>query len=295
MADKEVIEDEVVVSEDDDETHPDLTEQHDSEEPDDAGDEGDDSTESGPEDSDEVTVTFGEEAPSSEEDETQAKPWVRELRKSSREKDRKIRELEAKLNATVQPAVTAAPAKKPTLAECEYDEEVFESKLETWHKQKLEADSSEAKKKQAEESAHKEWHAKLDAHAKKKAALKVKDFDDAEEAVQDAFSQTQLGIIVDGADNSAALLYALGKNPMKLKELSSITNPVKFTFALAKLESQMKVTPRKSVPLPERVVQGSAPSKGAMDSKLARLEAEADKSGDRTRVVAYKMSLRGKK
>ena len=48
-------------------------------------------------DEDEVVVSIGEESPPQEE--TRAPEWVRELRKSNREKERKIRELEAKLNA----------------------------------------------------------------------------------------------------------------------------------------------------------------------------------------------------
>ena len=47
--------------------------------------------------SDEVVVSIGEEAPPPEEP-AHAPEWVRELRKSDREKSRRIRELEAKLH-----------------------------------------------------------------------------------------------------------------------------------------------------------------------------------------------------
>lgn len=241
-----------------------------------------------------VVVSIGEESPPSEEDENQAKPWVRELRKSSREKDRKIRELEEKLRTSASPAVRAPVelGKKPTLEECDYDAEQFESKLEAWHQRKLEQATQEEEKRKAAEAESKAWQARVDQHNKLKSELKVKDFDDAEAAVEEAFSVTQRGVIVHGAKNSALLFYALGKNPKKAKELASITDPVKFAFAAAELETQLKVSPRKSAPLPERQVRGSAPSAGAVDSKLARLEAEADKSGDRSKVVAYKRSLK---
>ena len=48
---------------------------------------------------DEVVVSIGEEAPPAEE-EVRAPEWVRELRKTNREKERRIRELEARLTAT---------------------------------------------------------------------------------------------------------------------------------------------------------------------------------------------------
>ena len=47
-------------------------------------------------------------------------------------------------------------------------------------------------------------------------------------------------------------MYALGKNPKKAKELGEITDPVKFAFAVAKLETQLTVTSRKQVPPPEK-------------------------------------------
>jgi len=53
------------------------------------------------EESDEVVVSIGEEAPPAEE-EQRAPEWVRELRKANREKERRIRELEAKLQTTAQ-------------------------------------------------------------------------------------------------------------------------------------------------------------------------------------------------
>ena len=61
--------------------------------------------------SDEVVVSIGEEAPPPEEP-AHAPEWVRELRKSDREKSRRIRELEAKLTATTtenKPVVTMGP------------------------------------------------------------------------------------------------------------------------------------------------------------------------------------------
>jgi hypothetical protein len=105
--------------------------------------------------------------------------------------------------------------------------------------------------------------------------------------VQDVLNPTQLGIIVNGADNPAQLVYALGKSPAKAKELAAIKDPVKYVFAVAKLETQLKVQPRKAPPAPERVVRGNAGTATGVDNTLARLQAEADKSGDRSAVAKY--------
>jgi hypothetical protein len=87
-------------------------------------------------------------------------------------------------------------------------------------------------------------------------------------------------------------VYALGKNPKKLKELASITDPVKFAFAIAKLETQLKVSNKKPAPPPEKVVGGTAPIRGAVDSTLERLRADAERTGDYSKVFAYRKQKR---
>lgn len=243
---------------------------------------------------DEVVVTIGEETPPTEEEEVARAPeWVRELRKNHRELLRKNRELEAKLNATTGAETKPAPlGKKPTLDDCDYDAERFETELTSWYDRKRKADEEAARVEAEQKDAQKAWQAKLDAYGNAKTELKVKDFDDAEALIQENFSQTQQGIILQGAENSALLVYALGKNLKKLKELASINDPVKFAFAVAKLETQLKVTNRKAAPPPEKTVRGTGPVSGTVDSQLERLRADAERTGDYSKVIAYKQQKR---
>ena len=244
---------------------------------------------------DEVVVTIGEEAPPTEEEQhAQAPEWVRELRKSHRELQRKNRELEEQVkakNGTETKPVQLGP--KPTLEGCDYDAEKYEAELTKWYEQKRQADEAAAKAEAEAKSQQEAWQAKLNAYGKAKTELKVKDFDDAEGVVQETLSSTQQGIILQGAENPALLVYALGKNPKKAKELASITDPVKYAFAVAKLETQLKVTNRKAAPPPEKTVRGTGPTSGAVDSQLERLRADAERTGDYSKVMAYKRSKRG--
>ncbi|MES2346263.1 MAG: hypothetical protein V4641_01710 [Pseudomonadota bacterium] len=255
--------------------------------------EGDDTGET--DDEEQVVVTIGEESPPSNEDENLDAPGlVNKLRKLNREKDRELRELRAAKAATPATSAPAETAKvdKPTLAGCEYDEDEFETKLTAWHKQQAKAEEqqrAQADRQKAEQDA---WQGKLANHGKAKAALKVADYDEAEAVVSETLSVTQRAIIVSGADNSAIVEYALGKNPAKAKELASITDPVKFAFAIAKLETQLKVTPRKAPPPPEKHVRGNAPVAGGGDATLERLRDEAAKTGDLSKVIAYKQQKR---
>jgi hypothetical protein len=138
----------------------------------------------------------------------------------------------------------------------------------------------------------KAWQAKLDGYGKAKAELRVKDFEDAEEVAQQVFSITQQGVLLQGADNPALVVYALGKNPAKAKELAEIKDPVKFAFAVAKLEKDLKVTNRRQAPAPERIVTGTGRSSGAVDSTLERLREDAARTGNMTKVIAYKAQKR---
>ena len=243
-------------------------------------------------DTDEVVVSIGEDAPPPEE-QTHAPEWVRELRKTSREDKRRIRELEAKLQTTAQTETKPVTlGVKPKLEDHDYDADKFEEALTTWFERKRQADDVNAKHEAEVMNQQKAWQSKLDGYGKAKAELKVKDFEDAEAVAQELFSVTQQGVVLQGADNPALVIYALGKNPKKAKELSEIKDPVKFAFAVAKLEKELKVTNRKAAPPPERIVSGTGRVSGAVDSTLERLREEAARTGNMTKVVQYKAQKR---
>ena len=245
-----------------------------------------------PEDEDEVVISIGEEAPPQQE-ETKAPAWVRELRKANREKDKRIRELEAKLTTSATENKPVVLGAKPTLEGCDYDSDVFEQEIANWYERKREADQAEASQREAQEAESAAWQKKLEDYEKAKATLRVRDYEDAEATALDTFNITQQGIVLQGSDNPALLVYAIGKNAAKAKELSSITDPVKFAFAVAKLETQLKVTNRKAAASPERTIStGGGRISGSVDSTLERLREEALKTGDLSKVMAYK---RGKK
>lgn len=239
-------------------------------------------------DSDEVVVSIGEEAPPPEEP-AHAPEWVRELRKTNRELQRQNRELQTKLQTTAQTEikpVTLGP--KPKLEDHDYDADKYEEALTTWFERKRQTDEVNARQEAEVMNQQKAWQAKLDGYGKAKAELKVKDFEDAEAIAQELFNVTQQGVMLQGADNPALVVYALGKNPKKAQELAAIKDPVKFAFAVAKLEKDLKVTNRKAAPPPERIVSGTGRVSGAVDSTLERLREEAARTGNMTKVIQYK-------
>jgi len=261
-----------------------------------AADEDDETEVEADEEADEedgVVVTIGEEAPPPEDEETERAPeWVRDLRKQHREVKRRNKELEEQLAAATGATKVAELGEKPTLEKFDYDTERYEKELDAWHERKREHDEVEAAQRAEADAAEREWKRKLEGYQSAKAELKVRDYDDAEEVVQDAFTVTQQGIILQGAKNPALLVYALGKNPKRAKELASIKDPVKFAFAVAELETQLKVTKRKASSKPDPKITGTGRVSGTVDSTLNRLRAEAERTGSYTKVVQYKKQKR---
>jgi len=252
-----------------------------------------DETEAEADEDDSIVVSITGETPTPEDDEAERAPeWVRDLRKQHREEKRRNRELQEKLDSMSGAGKPAELAKKPTLEAADFDTERFEKELEAWYEQKRERDQVQAARKAEQETAQKEWTGKLESYQSSKAELKVRDYDDAEEVVQDSLSITQQGMILQGADNPALLVYALGRNPKRAKDLGEIKDPVKFAFAVAKLETQLKVSNKKAPSKPEKMISGSARSSGLVDNTLERLRGEAAKTGDFSKVTAYKRQKR---
>lgn len=241
----------------------------------------------------EVVITIGDEAPpAAADDEIEGKPaptWVKELRREARESKKRIRELEAEKAQLAAPAAQAAPTvgEKPTLESCDFDGEVYAEKLVAWTEAKRKADEAGAAARQEQEAAQAEWQTRMTNYNTAKAALKVPDFDDAEHVVRETMTPMQQSVILNGANKPELLVYALGRNPAKAKELAAIKDPVKFAFAVSKIETQLKVAPRKAPPPAERTIRSNAGGATGVDNTLARLQAEADKTGDRSAVAKY--------
>lgn len=246
----------------------------------------------------EFVITAGDEEPKpSDDDDFSGKPaptWVKDLRKKEREARKRIKELEAQVQQAKPTDKPIEVGPKPKLADFDYDEDDFESAVEQWHERKRQVEQQQAAKQAEEEKAKQAWQAKMQSYEERRqnVASKVRDFEEVEEAAKDKLTPTQQGILIHAAENPELILYHLGKNPKKAQELSEITDPIQFAFAAAKLDSQMKIQTRKPSTQPERKLSGSAQLSGVVDSKLEALEKEADRTGDRSKVIAYKKSLK---
>lgn len=258
------------------------------------------------EEGEEFDIVVGDEKPEEQEEDNfhgqPAPDWlkkeraaIKEIRKQERARERRIKELEEQLNSKSKPEEIEI-GEKPKIEDYGFDEDdpKYVEALEKWVERKVQVKEQERKKQEEQEKAQKVWQDKLNSYETKKTAIKskVRDFDEAEELARDALSQTQQGILIHAAEKPELLIYHLGKNPQKAKELAAITDPIQFAFAAAKIDAQIKMTARKPSTSPERKPSGSAALSGSVDNTLSRLRAEAESSGDYTKVNEYKRKLK---
>lgn len=243
-----------------------------------------------------LIVSIGEDAPPQPDE--PAPQWVRDLRKQNRELTKRLKELEAERS---KPQPETELPQKPTLEACDWDADKFEAELLKWNEAKRKADDAKAAAQKQQEAAQAAWDARLATYQERKQALPADDVDDAEAAFLDILTEKwgegqakyRWALLVDGADDPAMLVYALGKNPGRAKELAGIESLAKFAFTAAKLEGQVKTTQRKPAAAPEKAMTGTAPGGiGAGDATLERLRAEALRTGNTKPLMEYKRQRR---
>lgn len=242
---------------------------------------------SGEEEKEDV-ITFGEEDPPTEEDSS----VIKGFRKRHKAHVAEITDLKKRLATTTDKPVEIGP--KPTLDSCDMQSDEYEKQLNAWHEKKNEISQKQAEEKAEVNKQNDAWNQKLNVHREKASALKVQDYEDKEDVVREMFDETQQGLIIDGATNSAVVVYAFGKYPETAKALAAITNPVKFVAEMSRLEAKMSITKRTPGTSPETVPKGSGGTLPAGESELEKLREEADRTGNYTEVIAYRKRQREK-
>jgi hypothetical protein len=218
-------------------------------------------------------------------------PLIRQLRAEVRDAKRELAE-RRKADA---PQVVVG--ERPTLEACDYDEDKFATKLEQWHERKAQAAENERKAEQAAQVRNQEFERAVSTYRSKAAALPVKDFQQAEEAVRGALPELLQSAIIQYADDPAKVVYALYKHPQKIAQLADEPDPIKAIKAVWNMERNIKVATRKPPPPPmaANIQRGSAPvAANDYDKQLEALEKKAERTGNRTEVIAFKRAHREK-
>jgi hypothetical protein len=247
-------------------------------------------------------ITIGEpteEVIASIEEEEREEIPIKKWRQEFKEVARKNRELEAQLQALKAPiqheGTQSVHTEKPTLEGCDYDIDLFEATLINWNEieRKKRAQQIEQQRQQDQQKA--EWSERLNGYNQAKSALKVPDFDEAEEALISNLSVNQQSIILKYAEememSPEKIVYAVGKDSPRLNELKNIHDPIKFALKLQKIAREIRVTKRSNIK-PETRVESSGVVLSGSDAKLEKLLDKAMESGNYTEYVRYKEQLK---
>lgn len=242
-----------------------------------------------------LVVTIGDKPPEVDDDPAlRDNATVRELREANREKAKQLKEQQRQIEALTGAKQGLGP--RPKLEDFKYDEDAHADALQKWTLEKKAIDDEIAQKHAAEQKAQSDWQQTLNKFGSAEAEFskKAPDYQDARANVEESLNQTQRGILISQAKDAPLVVYALHKNPSKLKELAAILNPVAFTWQLAQLEAQLKVSTNQQRK-PEQMVQGVRHTGNVDDLMLAKLRKEAERTGDLSKVVAYKREKKAAK
>lgn len=276
-----VVDTEETVTEDSGETPDGSSETVNTEEADESGEE-------------EIVIEIAGDSPDPEDkdEKREAPQWVKDIRKENRELKKQLKaQKKEKENAEI------VLGKEPEIddPEIDYDKAKFKAKWDKWNSEKLAYEKQEEKRKAEEKRQQDQWEETQRRYNERKASLKVDDYDEVEDLIGETLNTVQQNIVLSGADDPAVVFLALSKNSSHLERLSKIEDPVKFAFAVAKLEKDMKVTRRRASTQPERKIKGGSVVVDGDKKHLDKLREEAERTNDYSKVHAYKKRMRAAK
>jgi hypothetical protein len=210
---------------------------------------------------------------------------IRKMRAELREAKRRNAELEKAQKATTK----VDPGPKPTLESCDWLDDKYEAELERWTQAKLAAEKQEPVQN---ETATK-FEASANAFQAARVALTAEQ-PEAEDVILDvdkAIGVERSGFLIHAfKDKAPALMVEIGKNPDLMDEIADM-DPVEMIVRVAQLQTKEARVARPKPDIDEPVM-GKPPVRRGADKQLEKLESEADKTGDRTKLIAYKKRLR---
>lgn len=261
--------------------------------------------ESDEEEDETLVVSIGEDDPDEDdlsiekEDDTDT---IKQMRKALKEKNetskaerKELKELKAKQAERDAAKAEVELGDKPKVDDYDYgQQEQFEDDLIAWNDRKRTLKDKKQTEKDESAAADQRYQDRLSTYKTNSVALGVADFSEVEEVVKGKFSLQQHAIAVHALDKPELFILAVGKNKKVLDRLADIKDPVIFAVEIGKIEAKLKTTKRKS-PQPETRLNGTAAMSGSTDKHLEKLERDSEKSGDRTKILAYKREQRERK
>ena len=244
-------------------------------EPDDLDDDNTDE----PGDAEEDVVTFGSDDVRGEDE----PEGIRNLREELKRQKARVRELEGSGTAPVDIGA------RPKLEDFDYDEDAHGEAVEAWIDKKRSVDAQVTARDEAARQAQEKFNTQQRAFEDGWSALRVTGKDAARAKVEDTFDPTQQAMLIKAArGNGAGLMLYLGTSTASLEKLKGLVNdPAEFIAEAAVMAKEVKVERRKPATTPLEPVRGGTGGAAKGDARRARLERDADTSGDYSALIKY--------
>ncbi len=214
-------------------------------------------------------------------------PVVRQLRQRLRDSERELHE---QRKSQMPQQQTEVGAKPDLWDDCEGDAEKFEAAYQAWLGRKRAVEDAQRQARDHEQARNQAFERARGKYQASAGAMKIKGFETAEKAVLDTLGPDFLGAMIQYADEPAKLIGALGNNPLALAKVAAEPDPMLQFKMLLRMET--KIVAKRSAPPPpeaDTIQRGTASvAKPSADKKLAQLEAQALKTGDRTAIREYR-------
>lgn len=245
----------------------------------------DDSTDE-PDDAEEDVVTFGADDVRGEDE----PEGIRNLREELKRQKARVRELEGNGAGPVE----VGP--RPKLEDFDYDEDAHEEAIVAWIDQKRSAEAQTTARDEAARQAQQKFDTQHRAFEDGWTALRVTGKDAARAKVEDTFDEMQCAMLIKAArGNGAGLMLYLGTSPASLEKLKGLaSDPAEFIAEAAVMAKEVKVR-RKPTTTPIEPVRGGTGGAAKGDARRARMERDAETSGDYSAIVKYDRDLEMKR
>lgn len=238
---------------------------------------------------------FGDDkldSPASEDDKDPA--LVKHLRSTIKEKERELKELRRQ-PATQQQVTPPQPPRMPQLSDdgIDYDESVFQQRMQEWSTEATKFQSYQAEQQRQHQDLQQRHQLKIQQYLERSKALKVHNYQQAEQLVIDDVPESIQGAIIHYAEKPELVVLALGRNAALRKQVAEATNPVELGRLIGTIESKAKTMPKAkttSATIPE--VKGNG---GAAINNIDKLREKAQETGDYSALIAAKRKQKSKK
>ena len=249
----------------------------------DSGDNGDNDDDS------EQAFFFGDDeldSPASEDSKDPA--LVKHLRGTIKEKERELKELRRQSQQPVQQAVITQPPRMPKLEDDDigFDEVIYQERMNKWVEDNSKHQEQERTRTRQAQEFQERHQQKLTNYQERVKALKVPNYQAAEQLVLDDVPVNIQAMIIHSAEKPEMVVLALGRNAELRQQMAEATDPVAIGRLIGTIESKARIMPKaknKTSTVPE--VKGG---NGAALNNLDKLLEKARSTGDYSEYRAAK-------